>query len=364
MVALMMQVCYFGAFRPSYARNDFLRRSLELAGCAITLCNVPVGWPTYRKYPALIAQYLNVWRKCDIILVAEFGQTLAPLAWALGRLTRRPMVFDLVIGLYESNVIERRSHQPDEFEAKKLFWLDQMAGKLADRTLTGTAAYKDYLVSTFGFAVDKVLVAPLGVNDAVFHPLPKKALSGDTLTVLYYGSFIPNHGVEVIVQAATTLRDDRRFKFRFVGDGESKPVAMDMAARLGLPNVEFWPRIPLEMLPTCIAEGDIVLGVFGDTPQADKAMANKVLQGLAMKKPVVSGDTRAVRENFRQGEHLWLCPLGDAQALASALRALADPALRSRLAEEGYQQVMARLTPAVVGKQLHSELAGLIEGRK
>jgi glycosyltransferase involved in cell wall biosynthesis len=139
---------------------------------------------------------------------------------------------------------------------------------------------------------------------------------------------------------------------------------MDMAARLGLSNVEFQPRVPFETLPTYIAEADIVLGVFGDTPQADKAMANKVLQGLAMKKPVVSGDTRSVRENFRHGEHLWLCQLGDAQALASALGTLADPELRHLLAEEGYRQVMARLTPAVVGKSLYAELAGLIERRR
>lgn len=356
-----MNVCYFGAFKPSYARNHFLRRSLELVGCSVTLCNVPREWPTYRKYPALIAQYLRLWRQCDVIVVAEFGQTIVPLAWALGRLTGRPVACDIVIGLYESVVIERGAFKPNESGAKKLYWLDKLAGDLADGILTGTSAYRQYLIDEFGFAAGKVYLTPLGVNDEVFHPLPHSAPAGDKLVVLYLGKFLPNHGLDIILQSAAQLMAEGRFQFRFIGEGIGKPAAMEMATRLSLANVEFLPQVPFEALPACIAEADIVLGVFGDTLQADKAMANKILQGLAMRKPVVSGDTLSTRENFEHGRHLWLCPLGDAQALTDGLRTLAaDEALRRRLAEQGYLRVVERLTPRVVGQKLKSDLAGLM----
>ncbi len=360
-----MNVCYFGAFKSNYARNDLLRRSLELAGCPVVLCKVPKQWPTYRKYVGLTSQYLRRWRQCDVIVVAEFGQSVMPLAWALGRMTRRPVACDMVIGLHESVVIERGTFRPDEPSAKNLFWLDKQAGDLADGILTGTSAYREYVISEFGFPASKVYLAPLGVNDAIFHPLPRSTPPGDKLIVLYFGSFIPNHGVDVIVQAAAQLQSEGRFLFRFIGDGRDKPGAMEMAARLGLNNVEFLPPVRFDALPACVADADIVLGVFGDTPQANKAMANKVLQGLAMQKPVISGDTIATRENFEHGQHLWLCPLGDVQALANGLHTLAaDEALRRWLAEQGYRRVVERLTPEAVGQQLKSDLAGLITRRQ
>ena len=165
-----MRICYFGAFDLWYARNNFIRQARELSGCSVSICNVPQEWPTYRKTVPLIAQYRRVCRDCDLILVAEFCQTLVPLAWLLGRMTRRPVVFDMVIGLYEASVIERRRHAPNEFAAMKLFCLDKSAGHLADAVLTGTLAYKEYLTADFGISAEKIHLTPLGVNDHLFRP--------------------------------------------------------------------------------------------------------------------------------------------------------------------------------------------------
>mgnify|MGYP002525808673 FL=1 len=116
------------------------------------------------------------------------------------------------------------------------------------------------------------------------------------------------------------------------------------------------------MLPSYIADADIVLGIFGDTPQANKAMANKILEGLAMRKPVITGDSLSTRENFVHGEHLYLTPLGDRHALAHGLQLLAsDERLRKQLAEQGYRRVLERLTPEVVGWSLKADLQSLLQ---
>ncbi len=357
-----MRICYFGAFDLWYARNNFIRQALELSGCRVSVCNVPQEWPTYRKTFPLIAQYSRICGGCDLIIVAEFCQTLVPLARLLGRLTGRPVVFDMVIGLYEASVIERRRHAPDEFAGRKLFFLDKAAGHLADLILTGTSAYREYLVSEFGIPLDKISLTPLGVNDHIFRPRLKSSESEGKLTVLYHGSFIPNHGVEVIVMAAAEVGNESPIIFQFVGDGEGKQYAMELSERLSISNITFSSKVPFELLPAHIAQADIILGVFGDTPQANKAMANKVLEGLAMRKPVITGDTLSTRENFIHGEHLWLTPLGDPMALAHGLQSLAeDEKLRIRLAEQGYRRVIERLTPAVVGRKLKAELRNLLE---
>ena len=357
-----MKICYFGAFDPHYARNNFIRQALELAGCQVSICNVSQEWSTYRKTLPLISQYRRECSDCDVIVVAEFCQTLVPLAWLLGRLTGIPVVFDMVIGLYEASVIERRRHAPNEFAGRKLFFLDRTAGRLADMILTGTSAYREYLSMDYGIPMEKIFLTPLGVNDNIFRPGLEQSPSGENLTVLYHGSFIPNHGVDNIIKAAAEIGFSSRLTFHFVGDGEGKQQAVNLSERLGLSNIKFSPKIPFEMLPAYIADADIVLGIFGDTPQANKAMANKILEGLAMRKPVITGDALSTRENFVHGEHLWLTPLGDSHALAHGLQLLAsDESLRENLAEQGYRRVLERLTPEVVGWSLKADLQALLQ---
>jgi glycosyltransferase involved in cell wall biosynthesis len=148
-----------------------------------------------------------------------------------------------------------------------------------------------------------------------------------------------------------------------VGDGEGKSAALAAARTRGL-DIEFLPRVAFSEVPEQISRADIVLGVFGDTPQADMALANKVLQPLAMQKTVLAGDTHAIREHFTHGEHLQLVPLANAPALADGLRQLAaDAPLRARLAEAGYQRFCERLTPRVVGNDLRARLEGLLTAR-
>ena len=181
---------------------------------------------------------------------------------------------------------------------------------------------------------------------------------------MYHGSYIPNHGVETIIQAAANLSQYPDLTFRLVGDGEGKSHAMQLADKLGVDNIEFLSKVPFEQLSDCIANSDIVLGVFGDTSQARKAMANKILEGLAMQKPVVTGNTMSIRENFKHMEHLWLVPLADASALSESLILLSkDTKLMTQLAESGCLRVIDRLTPIAVGKDLVDSLHTMIESQ-
>jgi len=359
-----MRICYFGAFDLSYTRNNFIRRALELNGCQITYCNVPQSWPTYKKVLPLIKQYRKVWRECDLIVVAEFCQTVVPLAWLLGQITGRLVIFDMVIGLYEASVLERGRYSINSFMARKLYFVDKIAGMLSKKILTGTMAYKEYLVNEFKISPKKVQVTPLGVDDNLFFPKPKSETNTDRFVIMYHGSYIPNHGVETIIQAAANLSQYPDLTFRLVGDGEGKSYAMQLADKLGVENIEFLSKVPFEQLSDCIANSDIVLGVFGDTSQARKAMANKILEGLAMQKPVVTGNTMSIRENFKHMEHLWLVPLADDRTLAEALVLLSkDKKLMTQLAESGCLRVIDRLTPTAVGKDLVDSLHTMIESQ-
>jgi glycosyltransferase involved in cell wall biosynthesis len=87
-----------------------------------------------------------------------------------------------------------------------------------------------------------------------------------------------------------------------------------------------------------INQADVCLGAFGVTPQSLMTVQNKIYEAMAMGKPLISGDSPAVRQVFTHGEHIYLCERASGRALADAILSLStDNALREKIAQNGYK---------------------------
>ena len=154
------------------------------------------------------------------------------------------------------------------------------------------------------------------------------------MRVLFYGTYLPLHGIETIIEAVRLLRGP--IAVTLIGEGQTY---RDVRARaVGIPpeRLSFRPPVPVRRLEDAIAQSDVVLGVFGGTLKARMVIPNKVYQALAVGRAVVTADTPAIRELFTDGEHLLTVPPGDAPALAGAIERLQrDVSLRLGLARQG-----------------------------
>ena len=84
---------------------------------------------------------------------------------------------------------------------------------------------------------------------------------------------------------------------------------------------------------------------------------NKIYEGLAMAKPVITGDGPAVRATLTHGEDVYLCRRSDPSALAQAINALyTDPGLRGRLAEHGRRLFLAKFDLMHNGRRYAAQL--------
>ncbi len=343
-----MHVCYFGAFDPDYPRNQIIRAGLARHGVRVSLTNVERRLPTWRKVAPLLVTY----RRCprpDVIIVPEFNQTLVPLAWMLARLRGISLVFDCLISLYDTGVLDRQTTRPGSWRAGVYYRLDWLAARLADVVLVDTVPQRDYLSRLLHLPAERFHVVPVGAYDVWFHPMPERAEDG-RVRVQFFGSYIPFHGVEYMLHAANRLRERPEIEFELIGRGQRYAAMRELARHLDLPNVRFADPVPPETLPGRIAEADITLGVFGAGDKTRRVVPNKVYQNLAMRKPLITGESDTVRQAFADGVHLRLVPPADPDALASAVCALADdPTSRERLAENGYRRVQEAFTPTHIG---------------
>jgi len=170
--------------------------------------------------------------------------------------------------------------------------------------------------------------------------------------VLFFGSFLPLHGADIIIEAANIVAgQDPSVRFRLVGSGQTLPEIKAVAS--GLKNVDFSDWLPQDELPRAIEAADICLGIFGRTEKAQRVVPHKIFQSMGMRKPVISARTPAVEEFFAHRKNIYLCDEPLPQALAKAILELKnDAALRDKIAANSHKLVRDNHSPLAVAVRL------------
>lgn len=323
-------VCVLGQHALDYPRNVVNQRLMQAAGYAIALCHSRGPW--WQRSASIVRQYLRVARRAQVVFVTE-GAHRHMLWIKLATLwTGHDIVFDPFLSLYNTEVEDRKQHAPYAPLAWLAKWRDYVSCHCADYLVFDTHEHKDYFYTRYH--LDKPhQVLRIGVDEAVFHPrAPQHAQSTTTCEVLFYGTYIPLQGIDVILAAADRLRADTSIRFTLVGDGQERVRIVALAQALGLPNVTFVEPLPPEQLAERVSAADICLGIFDGQSKASHVVPNKVVQCAAMGKAIVTRRSPAVDRYFKDGDNARLIEPDDADALAQAIRELAlEPQRRDQL---------------------------------
>ena len=150
--------------------------------------------------------------------------------------------------------------------------------RLPDAVVCDTGANCDFLRPTYDLPSARLWSVPVGCEQEFFHPPvhpPPAAKDPQApLELLFYGQYIPLHGIDHILDAAAELREDPGVQFTLVGRGQEYPRIKARAQRLGLGNVSLIEWLPYEELRERIYRADVGLGIFGTS---DKARQNTVM---------------------------------------------------------------------------------------
>jgi len=352
-----MRVCYFGSYNPAYPRNKIIREGLALSGVEVVECNVPLdaSQGLAQRYRRLVSLWQPLARlRFDAIILPEFNHKNLPLAYILARKSRTALVFDPLVSRYNTAVEDRQQAKPGTPRALQSFLVDWFAFHLPDVVLADTQQHRQYYSARWRADPQKIRVVYIGADETFFYAA-EQPLAATLPTVLFFGNYIPLHGADVIVKAYASLSVTERAHFRLVmiGDGQTFPAIQEMTQQLGLSGIEFMPSVTMETLAHSVRQASICLGIFGTTHKAQRVIPNKVFESLAAEKPVITGDSPAIRELFTSGQHLMTVPCGDERALASAIRSLLrDPATATALGRAGGALVRARYSRKEIGQQV------------
>lgn len=351
------RVLFISGREADYIRNRVLLNALRTHFDVIV--HTTGAHSTMARTIAGLVRFIASTPEYDVCFVGFYGQLLAV---ALSVLQRKPIVFDAYVSTYDTLCEDRRRFSPRSPIGHLARWLDRHSCQVATRVITDTQAHARYFAKTFGIPRHKLETVYVGCDEKLFYPHSRGPTDSKRFQVFYYGSFLPLHGTEIIVQAAALLRNRPQIHFTLGGDGLRRAAVERMIADMALTNIDMVGWIPLEQLPAYIARASICLGGhFSTVPKASRVISTKTFQFVAMRKPTIVADNPATREIFVPGEHVYAVPVGDPAMLAEAIRALADDAaLRHRIARGGHEVFRQRLTTRAIADQLGPIIEGAL----
>jgi len=367
---------YVGTYQAGYPRNRLMIEAFRRAGFKVLELNVAVwdtastggkrggwfGWSRARlavnflaAYPRLIRGVARNLRAASALVIGYPGQVdmlvLAPLA----KLWRKPVVFNPLVTLTDTVIEDRELANASSVTGRCVKLVDRLALKLADLVIVDTAENGDYIVRHFDMPAERIVVVPVGADADLFDPghYPERSLTVDRpLRVLFYGKYIPLHGVETILRAAKILQDaNAPVVLDLVGSGQTYAEMRHLANSLSLTNVRFLDPVPFAELPERLASADVVLGIFGKTMKAGRVVPNKVFQAMAMGSAIVTRRSNPIEAVLRDHESALLVEPGSAEELAAAILELRDERLRLRLGNAARQAYVDHAAPEIMAER-------------
>ena len=125
-------------------------------------------------------------------------------------------------------------------------------------------------------------------SDSPNVPLPAVSALDGEFTIMFAGNVGVGQAVQVIVDAATLLKDHSEIRFVVFGHGSRWNWMCEQVSARGLTNLRLPGRFPMETMPGLMQKADALLVSLCDEPIFAATVPNKVQAYLAAGRPILA----------------------------------------------------------------------------
>ncbi|WP_156383540.1 glycosyltransferase [Pseudoxanthomonas sp. Root65] len=262
---------------------------------------------------------------------------------------------DAYVSLWDSMFRDRGNGNSKGVLSRVVRFFEGRALRAADLVLVDTEANKRQMISDFSLSPGQVRSLPLAIDEQLFLGPPVAARTG-ALRVLFVGTLVPLHGVEVVLAASDKLASIEGIEILLVGDGQQGGLVEDFISK-GAPANFRWVREwrSMSSIAREIEAADICLGVFGGAGKASRVLPFKLYYALAAGKAVVTQADYALPADRPPLPAIFLTSAGNDDAAEELVRVImalaADADARSTLGAEARIYFERQLSAEVIERE-------------
>lgn len=249
----------------------------------------------------------------DVIYLLPLNTVLINSAVWVAKLWRKKLVVEMYISIYDTFVRDRKTIKDGSRKAKSLSKKDKLVLTQADYVIIPANYELNYWEKLLSAKFDqsKVLVAPLcNVSSSI---LKKTCKQDGVLKICWWGTFIPLHGIDNILQAMKILQK-RGLLFSCNLFGVDNPCSLSYTDKIKQEKLDNCVYLRKDLnfangsLPQYLVENcDLALGIFGNTDKARNAVPNKLVEALSLGIPTLTMNSTALQEFFNPATDFWTC---------------------------------------------------------
>lgn len=225
---------------------------------------------------------------------------------------------------------------------------ERLTFALADVVISTNESYREVALTRGQKQAEDVFVVRSGPDLSRFNPVaPNRAyLKGRKFLVGYVGVMGEQEGIDYLLRAVRHLVHEQNrhdIQFMLVGGGPVLEKLKDMARDLQIEEyVEFTGRVSDPELIERLSSCDLCVNPDPKTPFNDRSTMNKILEYMALGKPIVQFDLLEGRRSA-EGSAVYARANDEVDFAAKISGLLAEPELRLQMGVEGQQRMIKHL---------------------
>ena len=249
--------------------------------------------------------------------------------------------------------------------------ISNYAYRKADRIIVISQDFKKNLIAK-GVPEGKIEVVYNWVDENAVVPVAKEdnplfeefGISRDKFHVVYAGNLGNAQNIDVIIDAADVLKDEKNVEFLIFGTGGLKDQYVEKVKDLQLDNVKFFPLQPMERVSQVYGLGDVCV-VSCKPGLGGAAMPSKMLSIMSAGRAVVAsfdkGELTYILENHKCG---MFAPAGDATAFAELIKHLSQNVDECKMMGENARKLILQKFTKAYGTARYVEIIKSVVNNK
>jgi len=275
-------------------------------------------------------------------------------AWALARIKGAKFLFEvrdlwpqfaIAVGVLTNPVLIFLSE-----------WLERFLYRRADQVMVNSPGFLEPVTRR---GAKRVKLIPNGADPSMFDPTDSGAAFRQSnklenkFVALYAGAHGMSNDLNIILESASLLADEKNIRIVLLGDGKEKSALMAQAKEMKLSNVTFLRSVPKTEMAAALAGADACIAILKPLEEYKTTYPNKVFDYMAAGRPVALAIDGVIRDVVEAADCGIFAAPGNAEEIAEAIRKLAADTEQSRvMGLKGRKYLEGNFSRAVIGEKL------------